>query len=44
MPEQEQEKKVGCKSILKTGVNKGKQCGCQKINENGFCKRHSVKE
>jgi hypothetical protein len=42
--EQEQEKKVGCKSILKTGVNKGKQCGCQKINENGFCKRHSVKE
>lgn len=44
VPDDEQEKKVGCKSILKTGINKGKQCGCQKINENGLCKRHFIKE
>ncbi|NDF60743.1 MAG: hypothetical protein EB100_06635, partial [Crocinitomicaceae bacterium] len=30
-----------CKSILKTGVNKGKPCGCQVIpNSNGLCSRH----
>lgn len=44
IPEDEQENISGCKSVLKTGLNKGKQCGCQKINENGLCKRHSIKE
>jgi len=30
-----------CVSILKTGVNKGKACGCQVIpNGNGLCNRH----
>jgi hypothetical protein len=29
-----------CKSILKTGPNKGNQCGCKNIYSNGFCKRH----
>ena len=31
-----------CKSVLKTGPNKGKQCGCLKIFKDGMCKRHSV--
>lgn len=35
---------VGCIAILKTGINKGKQCGCKKICVNGLCKRHSSKE
>ena len=30
---------VGCVQILKTGPNKGKQCGCKIISENK-CKRH----
>jgi hypothetical protein len=30
----------GCISILKSGTNKGKKCGC-KIFENNMCKRHS---
>jgi hypothetical protein len=29
-----------CKMILKTGPNKGKECGCKKIVENNLCKRH----
>jgi hypothetical protein len=31
-----------CKSILKTGPNKGNQCGCKNIYSNGFCKRHYI--
>ena len=31
----------GCNAILKTGINKGKLCGCKKIENNGLCKRHS---
>jgi hypothetical protein len=30
----------GCTQILKTGPNKGKQCGCKAV-ANNFCKRHS---
>jgi hypothetical protein len=33
----------GCNAILKTGINKGKLCGCKKIETNGLCKRHSTK-
>lgn len=33
-----------CNAILKSGPNKGKQCGCKKIEANGLCKRHSPKE
>ena len=33
----------GCNAILKTGTNKGKLCGCKKIENNGLCKRHIVK-
>jgi hypothetical protein len=31
-----------CKSVLKSGPNKGKQCGCLKIFKDGMCKRHSL--
>ena len=34
---------VGCKSILKTGPNKGKPCGCKNIKADGLCSRHSKK-
>jgi hypothetical protein len=34
----------GCQAILKSGPNKGKQCGCKKIEANGLCKRHSQKD
>ena len=34
----------GCKAILKTGPNKGKQCGCKKIETDDLCKRHSSKD
>jgi len=34
---------IGCKSILKTGPNKGKSCGCKNIKEDGLCSRHSKK-
>jgi hypothetical protein len=34
----------GCHAILKSGPNKGKQCGCKKIEANGVCKRHSQKD
>ena len=33
----------GCSALLKTGINKGKQCDCKKIEANGLCKRHQVK-
>jgi hypothetical protein len=38
------EEDVGCKAILKSGPNKGKECGCKKIEANGLCKRHLPKE
>lgn len=42
IPEEvEQNKIIGCKKILKTGLNKGKICGCKKIFKDDFCKRHS---
>lgn len=34
----------GCIAILKTGVNKGKHCGCKKINTDSLCKRHGINE
>ena len=34
----------GCKALLKTGQNKGRICGCKKLEEDGFCKRHSKKD
>jgi len=33
---------TGCVQILKTGPNKGKQCGCKIFSEN-MCKRHMTK-
>lgn len=33
----------GCKALLKSGANKGNQCGCKKIGANGLCKRHNPK-
>jgi predicted transcriptional regulator len=41
VPDQEQ---IGCKAVLKSGPNKGKECGCKKIETNGLCKRHSPKD
>lgn len=41
--ESNEETIVGCKSILKTGPNKGLECGCKKIYADGLCKRHSLK-
>jgi hypothetical protein len=38
-----EEEVEGCNAILKTGPNKGKLCGCKKIENNGLCKRHIVK-
>ena len=35
---------TGCKSILKTGPNKGKMCGVKIIDQNCLCKRHCVKD
>lgn len=32
-----------CKFILKTGPNKGNQCGIKSVDKNGICKRHAVK-
>jgi hypothetical protein len=34
---------IFCKVILKTGPNKGKECGFTSANKNGVCKRHSAK-
>lgn len=34
-----------CKELIKTGKNKGKECGCKIFTNEGVCKRHySVKE
>jgi len=34
-----------CKAILKTGINKGKPCGCKSIiADTGLCSRHSKKD
>jgi hypothetical protein len=41
VPDDEQ---TGCKAILKSGPNKGNECGCKKIDANGLCKRHSPKD
>jgi hypothetical protein len=35
------EENTGCKSVLKSGPNKGKQCGCLKLFKDDMCKRHS---
>lgn len=35
---------IVCKSILKTGPNKGSPCGCKKIYKDGLCKRHSLND
>jgi len=32
-----------CKIILKTGPNKGNECGLKSVDKNGICKRHTVK-
>ena len=42
--EKEKECKQGCKTILKSGPNKGKQCCCKTVNDIGICKRHKCKE
>jgi len=43
IPEETEENKtiIGCKMILKTGINKGKSCGCKKLYKDDLCKRHS---
>jgi len=38
------EEENGCSAILKFGVNKGKKCGCKKLESFGLCKRHSSKD
>jgi len=35
---------ICCIAILKSGANKGKTCGCKKIEANGLCKRHIPKD
>lgn len=32
-----------CTAILKSGINKGNPCGCTKIEKDGLCKRHAIK-
>jgi len=44
VPDVDEQVKSGCKSILKTGPNKGTQCCCKTVNENGICKRHVSKD
>ena len=36
----DEEQIIGCKAVLKSGPNKGSNCGCKKIDEFGLCKRH----
>jgi hypothetical protein len=36
------EEQLGCMELLKSGPNKGKRCGCKKIDTNSLCKRHST--
>jgi NRPS condensation-like uncharacterized protein len=45
VPEDDVKNLLVCKSILKTGPNKGNICGCKKIidKDNVLCKRHSLK-
>ena len=38
----DEEQSIGCKAVLKSGPNKGSNCGCNKIDETGLCKRHAV--
>jgi hypothetical protein len=38
------EEENGCNAVLKSGPNKGKLCGCKKIEANGLCKRHLPKD
>lgn len=38
------EAQIGCIAILKSGPNKGKKCGCKKVEANGLCKRHCPKD
>ena len=42
VPENNEEPKQGCTTILKFGPNKGKPCCCKIVNENGVCKRHDL--
>ena len=44
VPDADDQVKIGCKTILKSGPNKGTQCCCKTVNENGLCKRHVVKD
>ena len=41
VPDEEQ---IGCIAILKSGPNKGKKCGCKKVEANDLCKRHCPKD
>ena len=34
----------GCNAVIKSGPNKGQKCGCKKIEQNGLCKRHCIKQ
>ena len=43
-PQYAPEENDGCHAILKSGPNKGKQCGCKKLEANGLCKRHKQKD
>ena len=43
VPEEDLKDVIVCKAILKTGPNKGNQCGCKKIIDNGLCLRHCSK-
>ena len=38
------EEENGCIVILKSGLNKGKKCGCKKVEANGLCRRHCPKD
>ena len=45
IPQYVPEENNGCHAILKSGPNKGKQCGCKKlVDATGLCKRHSQKD
>jgi hypothetical protein len=44
IPQYVPEENEGCHAILKSGPNKGKQCGCKKLEANGLCKRHNQKD